>query len=260
MSVFLPRVLLATDGSEDAALAAKAAVDLSNELDAELHVAHAWHYPPPTVSYLGVQMADYDSGSKLRSERLLDKQVDHIEGMGGTVAEAHLRQGPPIDELLDLCDELEPVLVVVGSRGLGPIRRVLLGSVSEGLVHHARVPVLVVRGGEEAWPPGRIVAGDDFSGDAKTAAELAATIGKLYGAPIILLHAHPELTDEPDLPPEMTNYEPDLYGRMIEDLLQRENHTLKERAGELREVLGQRPGAEAKLEDASVLVYPYQRS
>ena len=44
--------------------------------------------------------------------------------------------------------------MIVGSRGLGGMGRVLLGSVSEGIVHHARRPVLVVPGGQDAWPAG----------------------------------------------------------------------------------------------------------
>ncbi|MGB3633098.1 MAG: universal stress protein [Rubrobacteraceae bacterium] len=254
MTVFIPRILLATDGSEDAVLATRAAVELSNVLNSELHVAHAWNYPPPTITYLGMQMADYDDGSKRRAERLMQKQSDLIDSMGGKVAETHLAQGPPIDVLLDLCDELEPVLVVIGSRGLGTIRRVLLGSVSEGLVHHARVPVLVVRGGEAAWPPGRIVVGDDFSQDAKTAGELAATISKHYGANMVLVHAHPKMPPAPDVPPEVADDEPDLYGRMVEDLLQREQYTLEERAKELEEYLGRTPEVDMKLEDPAAAI------
>ena len=44
-------------------------------------------------------------------------------------------------------------LIVMGSRELGPVGRLLLGSVCEGVVHHALDPVLVVRGAEGACPP-----------------------------------------------------------------------------------------------------------
>jgi nucleotide-binding universal stress UspA family protein len=63
-----------------------------------------------------------------------------------------------------------------------------LGSIAEGVVHHARSPVLVARGG--AWPPERVVVGDDGSEDAGRAAGLALGIGDLYGADGVLVHAY----------------------------------------------------------------------
>jgi nucleotide-binding universal stress UspA family protein len=123
------------------------------------------------------------------ARRLLEARMDAIEA-AGVVAEPHLLQGPPIDAILDLCDELRPGLVVMGSRGLGPVGRIFVGSVSEGVVHHARCPVLVVRGGYEAWPPERVVSGDDGSESAGLAAEMASGIGGLFGAEEVLVRAH----------------------------------------------------------------------
>jgi hypothetical protein len=58
------------------------------------------------------------------------------------------------------CEEIEAGLIVMGSRGLGLVGRLLLGRVCKDVVHHARGPVLVVRGGEGAWPPERVIIGD----------------------------------------------------------------------------------------------------
>ena len=63
---------------------------------------------------------------------------------GGSVVEAHLRIGPVTEEIVGLADELEVGLVVMGSRGLGRIRRALTGSVSESVFRHAHCPVMVV--------------------------------------------------------------------------------------------------------------------
>ena len=73
-----------------------------------------------------------------------------------------------------------------------------MGSQSEEIVHHAQVPVLVIRGAEDFWPPARIVIGEDFSDDARKAGELVAAIGKLYGAQGLLVYSHPDL---PEVPP-----------------------------------------------------------
>ena len=57
--------------------------------------------------------------------------------------------GEAAAEIVDLAEELGAGLVVVGSRGLGGIRRALMGSVSDSVVRHAHCPVLVVRREEE---------------------------------------------------------------------------------------------------------------
>jgi hypothetical protein len=62
----------------------------------------------------------------------------------------------------------------VGSRGLGQVGRFLLGSVAEAVVHNAPCPILLMRGGEDAWLPTQVVFADDGSEEAKGAGELAA--------------------------------------------------------------------------------------
>ena len=69
------------------------------------------------------------------------------------------------------------------------MQRILIGSHSEEIVHHAHVPVLVVRRGDSAWPPERVIIGEDFSDDARKAGELAASIGNLYGSRVLLVNA-----------------------------------------------------------------------
>ena len=80
-----------------------------------------------------------------RAQQLLDDQVKRIEAGEGTVAQTHLRMGGPNEEIVTLGEEIDASLVVMGSRGLGGIRRALLGSVSSSVVQHAHCPVLVVR-------------------------------------------------------------------------------------------------------------------
>jgi nucleotide-binding universal stress UspA family protein len=146
MNSFPSKILLATDGSEDATLASRAAIELSNRTASELHVVHVWHDVPIPHFHSFVRV-------RLRQEaqEVLRKQLECIERAGGTVAEAHLREGRTVDEILDLSEELEVGLLIVGSRGLGGVGRILLGSVSEGIVHHARRPILVMRGTENVW-------------------------------------------------------------------------------------------------------------
>src|SRR5215212_6606369 len=140
--MFPTKILLATDGSEDARLAAQAAADLSDKARAELHIVHAWQAVPHSV----IDSDYYEEGAR----QLLKEQSQFISGSGGMVSDAHLVRGAPVDAILNLGEEIGADLIVMGSRGHGPLARLILGSVSEGVVHHASCPVLVLRGREEA--------------------------------------------------------------------------------------------------------------
>jgi len=69
--------------------------------------------------------------------------------MGGKIAGVHARAGRPDTEIVHTAEELDAGLVVLGSRGLGSVRRAVLGSVSGSVVRHAHGPVLVVRNEED---------------------------------------------------------------------------------------------------------------
>ena len=148
MSIFPTKILLAADGSEEAALAARTAVDIADKTDSELHVVvvglsagYVGMGPPEIADIPGPPQEELNEEAR----RLLDAQLKQIEAAGGTVAQAHLRVGRPDEEILAVAEELDAGLIVIGSRGLGGIRRALMGSVSDSVVRHAHCPVLVVR-------------------------------------------------------------------------------------------------------------------
>jgi nucleotide-binding universal stress UspA family protein len=122
------------------------------------------------------------------NDELLRRQAWRAETAGAAVAEKHLREGRPAEEIAALADEVGADLVVLGSREMGALKRLVLGSTSQEVVRKAARPVLVVRGG---WPPSRVVVGDDLSEEAGRAGELAAIIGGLYEAPVRLTTAYP---------------------------------------------------------------------
>ena len=76
---------------------------------------------------------------------MLDNQVRKIEEAGGVVQEAYSRKGRADQEIVDLGEEIGAGLIVMGSHGLGGLRRALMGSVSDSVVRHAHCPVMVVR-------------------------------------------------------------------------------------------------------------------
>jgi nucleotide-binding universal stress UspA family protein len=156
MSIFPTKILLATDGSEEATLAARIAADLAQKTGSEVHVVHARLMLPYTGYYptetLTTSSTIDEEEARQRVMRWLDDQVERIEAEGGNVAQTYLRLGRSeegiitvAEEIVSLADEIGAGLIVVGSRGLGGIRRALMGSVSDSVVRHAHCPVLVVR-------------------------------------------------------------------------------------------------------------------
>ena len=150
MSDFPAKILAATDGSEDAMLAARAAISLAHDTGAELHVIHVGPrvvYPPQTAG----PTLPTGTNEELRREaqRVLDWQVDEIKKAGGEVTKAHLRVGKPDEEILRLSEDIIAGLIVIGNQGLGGrfsrMKRFLMGSVSESVSRYARCSVMVVR-------------------------------------------------------------------------------------------------------------------
>ena len=141
VSIFPTKILLATDGSREAQLAATTAADLADSTNSELHVVYVGELRPTFLAQTEVEPAELEREARGR----LDEQVRAIEEAGGTVEEAHLRQGRADEEIVDLAESLGVGLIVMGSRGRGRIRRALMGSVSESVVRHAHCPVTIVR-------------------------------------------------------------------------------------------------------------------
>jgi nucleotide-binding universal stress UspA family protein len=141
MSIFPTKILLATDGSKEAQLAATTAADLANSTSSELHVVHVGELRPTFLAQTEVEPAELER----EAQGQLDEEVRSVEEAGGTVKEAHLRLGKADEEVVELAERMGIGLIVMGSRGRGRIRRALLGSVSESVVRHAHCPVTIVR-------------------------------------------------------------------------------------------------------------------
>lgn len=236
MSIFPTKILLATDGSEDAALAARVTTDIATMTDSEVHILHILELLP-RYAYPEVTPEIYSlvhDERRRRAKELLAWETERARNEGANVVEVHLREGPIADEILDASNELRVGLIVMGSRGLGRVKSLFLGSVSEGVAHHAQHPLLVARGGEKAWPPERVVIGDDDSETATQAGELAAAIAKPFGASGVLVRAFPKM---PEIDAEGRSSNP----RLVDDALRRAERDLEEQANKLEPTLGKRP-------------------
>ena len=175
-------ILLAVDGSPDSDLAARAAVDIATGLRVPLHVVHCWLPATTAFGPAGEPTIDIGVVYGEPAQEVLRKQVRALQHQGIQVAGEHLLMGRPTDEIPGVAASIGAQMIVIGSRGLGAFKRVVLGSVSDGVVHASSVPVLVIRGGLHAWPPDSIFVGVDGSVQSRQVAHAAAGIARAGGA------------------------------------------------------------------------------
>ncbi|WP_271852294.1 universal stress protein [Planococcus maritimus] len=135
-------ILLAVDGSENSVRAAKEAVKIASLVDgAEVTVVYVSDYKEDANEVIHDAAAmEFDLARKKKIQpvaELLDReQIFH---------QVEVLHGIPGPAIVKMTKEKQYDLVVIGSRGLSPIREVMLGSVSHKVVNHAECPVLVVR-------------------------------------------------------------------------------------------------------------------
>jgi len=141
----LRSILLAYDGTGPAQSALAEAVELARATQATLRIVTV---VPIVAGAYGVELPpgpEIDSAIQKAKETQVKLRA-RLEKEGGLAkVETILFEGDPVDRVLDDAEKHPPDLLVVGSRGLSGAGRFFLGSVSDGILHHARCSVLVVR-------------------------------------------------------------------------------------------------------------------
>ncbi len=132
-------VAVGVDGSPESISALRWAIGEARLRHGRVRMITSWSYPPRTNDIDGEFI---DDRSERGAERIQAIALDAVPSDGVEVS-GHLVQGPPASVLLDAAHGVN--LLVVGSRGLGGFSGLLLGSVSNQVVHHAACPVLVIR-------------------------------------------------------------------------------------------------------------------
>jgi len=146
----IDRILIATDFSESAHEALEFGLDLAAEQDATAFIVHV----APAVDVMPYANLGY-VGPAVPHEFSVDdreslQEVAELAAEKDVEFEMVLRKGKPADEIVTYADTIDADLIVVGSRGHGAIANALIGSVSRGVLHESRRPVLIVRGAHVA--------------------------------------------------------------------------------------------------------------
>jgi nucleotide-binding universal stress UspA family protein len=134
------RIVAGVDGSEPARRALRWGIEEAIARQVPLVALHAWRFPFVS-SGLYTPTGDADLLEKSATE-LLDHELDAVDTSGVPAVERRVVPGPGAAAIMAAADD--DSLVVVGSRGLGGFKGLLLGSVSDQLTLHASCPVVVM--------------------------------------------------------------------------------------------------------------------
>lgn len=141
------KILICSDGSAHAQRAASAAAELSAKLSAELTVVHVFQQPVVPLmgdGYLGLDPSLFVPPTTEMQDRIAEPVFSVLREAGAPFADER-RIGHPAEEITRFAKDGGFDLIVIGSRGHGAFASLILGSVSDHVVHHAPCAVLVIR-------------------------------------------------------------------------------------------------------------------
>lgn len=149
----MPPILVGIDGSEFSMRALQWAVEEAKLRDAALHVVTAFQshedyfFTAEGLSLVGApQLEEWAAAARGEAERLLSDTVARSDAEGaGLEVEREVVSGPAVPALVERSKDAD--LLVLGSRGRGGLRELLLGSVSHQCAQHAHCPVVIIPAG-----------------------------------------------------------------------------------------------------------------
>jgi nucleotide-binding universal stress UspA family protein len=223
-------ILLCTDGSEQSVHAAHAAADLARKWNAQLIVLTVFDDTAACTPYLGAWQMGVDPEALARYAA--DIQHEAERSAGRVIEEAGLsyqllrEMGHPVDAIVDAALRKQVDLVVMGSRGMGAWKSAILGSVSDGVAHHARCPVLIVRG--EYHGLHHLLVGSDGSQAADKATAMALKLAAGFEAELTILNVFESLATYPGVLSD--DLDPELYAERVRVAVDRRVQCLAEGA------------------------------
>ncbi len=144
------KILLATDGSTSALKAAKLAGAIAQKFDGEILMLQVFDPAVLPVPFAGVPDLPMFEGDDVG--RYANEVQSEIEARTGRVLDEYgvhyttkRELGQPVDRIVTVAKDEQPDMIVMGSRGWGAVKSRLLGSVSDGVLHHAHCPILIAR-------------------------------------------------------------------------------------------------------------------
>jgi nucleotide-binding universal stress UspA family protein len=142
------RILVGTDGSETAAEAVRHATELAKATGASLDIVSA--YEPVASERLREEASEIpgDIAHAVGPREDVNVVLEAAAGPAreaGVETQTHPREGDPADAIIDVAEDVDADLIVVGNKGMTGAKRFLLGSVPNKVSHHAPCGVYIVR-------------------------------------------------------------------------------------------------------------------
>jgi nucleotide-binding universal stress UspA family protein len=137
------RILLATDGSKDARAAPAFLKELSPAPSTTVRIVAV--ITVPDIALDASPAREFKRAVRDEAQAFVEAARATLAPRGFTI-ESEVVVGDPRQQIITLAEKWADDLIVVGARGVGAIKRFLLGSVSQAVAHHAHCPVLVVKG------------------------------------------------------------------------------------------------------------------
>ena len=182
-------VVAGVDGSDHGREALRFALSEAALRGARVTAVRAWSIPPLTTTGVGIMPAYQVVRDGLAEGTAAELAQSVEEASSEASVEVEVVQGDAAGALVERSEGA--ALVVVGSRGRGSVAGPLLGSVSQGVLHHAQCPVAVVHKAERALGS-RVVVGVDGSPGASGAIQWAFAEAKLRSVPVHAVSAYEE--------------------------------------------------------------------
>jgi nucleotide-binding universal stress UspA family protein len=143
------RIVVGTDGSDTAGEAVRQATELARLSGAQLDIVSAFSPVPNQKIRQEAREApgdvQYEISPREDVNLILDGATGDAKKAGVGGVQTHAREGDPADAILDVAEEINADLIVVGNKGMTGARRFLLGSVPNKVSHHAPCSVIIVR-------------------------------------------------------------------------------------------------------------------
>ncbi|MBA4328986.1 MAG: hypothetical protein C0428_12225 [Polaromonas sp.] len=140
------KILIAVDGSEHANRAIEAVAHMARSaLELEATLVNVSPEPIIYGGYSAATVERFEEDQKKQQAEILTRATAHARAQGLRLGESALGHGVVALELVRIARERQVDQIAIGTRGLGSINSVLMGSVSQRLIHESPVPVLLVR-------------------------------------------------------------------------------------------------------------------
>jgi nucleotide-binding universal stress UspA family protein len=143
------KILVCNDGSAHAMRAARAAIEIARKFQSEVVVTHVLAHVPAIAPYAMTLEAAPDMSELLANaeheQRATLACLESLFRNEQIPVRTRAENGSAQGAIARVAEEENVDLIIVGSRGMGSVQRLLMGSVSDAVVHHAHCPVLVVR-------------------------------------------------------------------------------------------------------------------